>query len=50
MSDKEIKEVRMSTIYDLRRQMQKKKAERQTMTIDEILEWFDTVADAKDSE
>lgn len=48
MTDKERKDAKMATIYEIRRIFQK--GEKEEYKIDEILELLDSIADAKDQE
>jgi len=47
-TDKETKIIEKATIYDLRRLL--KKSNKETYTVEELCDWLDTIADAKDQE
>ncbi|MCM1328551.1 MAG: hypothetical protein NC253_03845 [Ruminococcus sp.] len=50
MTDKERKDAKIATIYEIRRIFQRGKAEKDNYTVDEILELLDNIADAKEQE
>lgn len=47
-TEKETAIIQKATIYDLRRLL--KKSGRESFTVEELCDWLDTIADAKDQE
>lgn len=47
-AESETKIIQKATIYDLRRLL--KKSGKETYTVEELCDWLDTIADAKDQE
>lgn len=47
-TEKDYKVIEKATIYDLRRLI--KNSEKETFTKEELCDWLDTIADAKDQE
>ena len=49
-SEKEIKMIQQAVIYELRRLISRNKDGKESYTIEELCELFDTIADAKEQE
>lgn len=47
-TEKETAIIQKATIYDIRRLL--KKSGKESFTVDELCDWLDTIADAKDQE